>query len=73
MTASYGRYRTFDDYTTKKGKGGNIVIEIVDFKSNHLIWQGAAVGALTGLSSPEDADEVVPKAVRDILSKFPPK
>ena len=54
-------------------KEGTIVIEIVDFKSNQLIWQGAAVGALTGLSSPEDADEVVPKAVRDILSKFPPK
>ena len=150
VTASYGRYKTFDYYTTKKGKGGTtslmdtrvraalekelqvrgfvmsskadpdflvtyypiieqkkyrttahmgmgwgyrpmygrigtsvsqvhkykegtIVIEIVDFKSNQLIWQGAAVGALTGLSSPEDADEVVPKAVRDILSKFPPK
>ena len=54
-------------------KDGTIVIEIVDFKTNQMIWQGAAVGALTGLTNPEDADEVVPKAVRDILSKFPPK
>lgn len=54
-------------------KEGTIVIEIVDFKTNQMIWQGAAAGALTGLSNPEDADEVVPKAVRDILSKFPPK
>jgi hypothetical protein len=54
-------------------KEGTIVIEIVDFKTNQLIWQGAAAGALTGLNSPEDADEVVPKAVRDILAKFPPK
>ena len=52
---------------------GTIVIEIVDFKTNQMIWQGAAAGALTGLNSPEDADEVVPKAVRDILAKFPPK
>ncbi len=150
VTASYGRYRTFDYYTSKKGTGGtttlmdkrvraavekelqakgfametkadpdflvtyypivqnrkvrtnvrmgmgwgyrpfyggvstttsqvrnykegSIVIEIVDFKTNQLIWQGAAEGALTGLNSPEDADEVVPKAVRDILAKFPPK
>ena len=54
-------------------KEGTIVIEIVDFKTNQMIWQGAAAGALTGLNTPEDADEVVPKAVRDILAKFPPK
>jgi hypothetical protein len=54
-------------------KEGTIVIEIVDFKTNQLIWQGAAAGALSGLNTPEDADEVVPKAVRDILAKFPPK
>jgi Domain of unknown function (DUF4136) len=54
-------------------KDGTIVIEIVDFKTNQMIWQGAAAGALTGLDNPEDADEVVPKAVRDILAKFPPK
>ena len=52
---------------------GTIVIEIVDFKTNQLIWQGAADGALTGLNNPEDANDVVPKAVRDILAKFPPK
>ena len=52
---------------------GTIVIEIVDFKSNQMVWQGAAAGALTGLNNPEDADEVVPKAVRDILAKFPPR
>ncbi|MDP1831240.1 MAG: DUF4136 domain-containing protein [Geothrix sp.] len=54
-------------------KEGTIVIEIVDFKTNQMIWQGAAAGALTGLDNPEDADEAVPKAVRDILAKFPPK
>ena len=57
----------------RKYKEGTIVIEIVDFKTNQMIWQGAAEGALTGLNSPEDADELVPKAVRDILAKFPPK
>jgi hypothetical protein len=54
-------------------KEGTIVIEIVDFKSNQMIWQGAANDALTGLDSPEEANEVVPKAVHDILAKFPPK
>lgn len=148
VTASYGRYKTFDYYTSKKGTGGTtslmdkrvraavekelrakgfsmetkadpdflvtyypivqerkvrstvhvgwgyrpfrggigtsstrvrkyqegtIVIEIVDFKSNQMVWQGAAAGALTGLENPEDANEVVAKAVADILARFPPK
>ncbi len=54
-------------------KEGTIVIEIVDFKSNKMVWQGAAEGALTGLDNPEDANEVVARAVHDILAKFPPK
>ncbi len=68
----YGRVGTTTSQV-KHYKEGTIVIEIVDFKSNQMIWQGAAVGALTGLASPDDADEVVPKAVRDILAKFPPR
>jgi Domain of unknown function (DUF4136) len=57
----------------KHFKEGTIVLEIVDFKTNQLVWQGVAAGALTGLNNPEEADELVPKAVRDILAKFPPK
>ena len=38
-----------------------------------MVWQGAAAGALTGLDNPEDANEVVAKAVADILARFPPK
>ena len=53
-------------------KEGTIVVEIVDFRSNQMVWQGVAAGALTGLNNPEDANEVVPRAVRDILAKFPP-
>ena len=45
----------------------------MDFKSNRMIWQGAAEGALTGLDDPEQANEVVARAVHDILQKFPPK
>ncbi len=51
---------------------GTIVVEIVDFKTNQLIWHGAAVGALTGLETPEDAEEVVTREVRRLLEGFPP-
>lgn len=53
-------------------KEGTIVVEIVDFKTNQLIWHGAAIGALTGLETPEDAEEVVTREVRRLLDGFPP-
>ena len=54
-------------------KEGTIVVEIVDGKSNQLVWQSAAVGALTNLEDPVEAKEQVAKAVADMLEKFPPR
>jgi hypothetical protein len=52
---------------------GTIVLEIVDNKTNQLIWQAAAEGALSNLEDPQDADEQIAKAVREMLNRFPPK
>lgn len=54
-------------------KEGTIVLEIVDFKTNQMVWKAAAEGALTELRNPEDADEVVNRAVRQMLAHFPAK
>ncbi|WP_005033550.1 DUF4136 domain-containing protein [Holophaga foetida] len=53
-------------------KEGSIILEIVDYKTNEMIWQAVADGALTDLRTPEDADEVVADAVERMLEKFPP-
>jgi hypothetical protein len=54
-------------------KEGTLVVEIVDGKRNELVWQSAAVGALSNLGDPEEAQEQVAKAVADMLAKFPPR
>lgn len=51
---------------------GTIVVEIVDFKTNQMVWHAAAEGALTELGTPENADETVQRAVRQMLDRFPP-
>jgi hypothetical protein len=56
-----------------KYKEGTIVLEIVDFKTNQMVWQSVAEGALTDLDSPEKADSMVAKAVHDMLNQFPPQ
>jgi hypothetical protein len=53
-------------------KEGTLILEIVDFKTNQLIWKAAAEGALTELRTPEEADAAVNQAVRQMLERFPP-
>lgn len=54
-------------------KEGTIVLEIVDFKTGQRVWQASAEGALTDLKTPEDADRMVARAVKQMLEKFPPR
>ncbi len=69
----YGVGTRFSTSQVHQYKEGTIVLEIVDGKSNQLVWQSAAEGALTGLQGhPEDAQEQINKAVTEMLSKFPP-
>ena len=51
---------------------GSIVLEVVDRKTNQMVWQAVAGGALTGIEDPKDAEDQVTEAVRKMLSKFPP-
>lgn len=52
---------------------GTIVLEVVDFKTNELVWQAAAEGALNAVETPEEAEDIIQRAVRDLLESFPPK
>jgi hypothetical protein len=52
---------------------GSIILEMIDFHSNQLVWRGAAEGALTGVKDPRDAEEQVTAAVRKLLGNFPPR
>jgi len=51
---------------------GSIVLEVTDRRSQQVVWQGVADGALTGLRDPQDAEEAVSWAVKKLLGKFPP-
>ena len=68
----YGAGARFSTSQVHQYREGTIVLEIVDSKSNQLVWQGSAEGALTGLDNTEDASEQINKAVRDMLVNFPP-
>lgn len=61
-----GAYPTVSEYTA-----GKIIIDIIDDKRNILVWQG--VGSGLNLSNIDNKAERIPKAIDEILSKFPPQ
>jgi hypothetical protein len=52
-------------------QSGTIIIDIIDDKKNVLVWQG--VGADFNLSNISAKAERIPKAIQEILAKFPPQ
>jgi len=68
----YGVGTHFSTSQVHTYREGTIILEIVDSRSNQLVWQGAAEGALANFDNPEDAQEQISKAVRDLLTNFPP-
>lgn len=49
---------------------GTIIIDVIDNQKNVLVWQGAGSGL--DVSNLDRKDEDIPKAVNEILAKFPP-
>jgi hypothetical protein len=49
---------------------GTIIIDIIDDKKNILVWQGAGSGL--NVSNLDSKADDIPKAVEEILAKFPP-
>ncbi len=69
----YGTGTISNSNQLHKFREGTIVLEVVDSKSNQLVWQGAAEGVVTSLDTSEDKQKKISKAVRDLLANFPPE
>jgi hypothetical protein len=59
--------------TTREYDVGTLVVDIVDAKSNQLVWRGAKEGRLRKKQTPEQRTEAINKTIAEILKNFPPK
>lgn len=52
---------------------GTITIDLVDARTNKLVWRGWSEGSLEGIDNQEIIEARVDEAIAKILSKLPPK
>jgi len=52
---------------------GSLIIDIVDAKTNELVWRGVAQSEVYPQSDPDYRNRQIESAIKNILSQFPPK
>lgn len=56
---------------TNNYNSGSIVIDIIDAKTQKLVWQG--VGSGISVDSPRSKQKQIPQIVADIMANYPPQ
>lgn len=56
---------------TNNYNSGTIVVDMVDAKTNKLVWQG--VGSGISVDSPKSKQKQIPEIVADIMANYPPQ
>jgi stage V sporulation protein SpoVS len=57
-------------YNTYNYKDGSLIIDIVDAKTQKMVWQGTGNAEID--KAPKDPDKFISDAVKKILAPFPP-
>jgi hypothetical protein len=57
-------------YDTRHYKDGSLIIDVIDAKSNNLLWQGIGNKEIDGPAKNPDTN--IPKAINSIMASFPP-
>ena len=60
----------YTTYNTYEYKDGSLIIDIVDAKTNKMIWEG--IGNKDIDKAPKDPDAAIKNAVTSIMATFPP-
>lgn len=57
----------------KEYEVGTLILDLVDAKTNKLIWRGAANGVIRDYKTPQQRIAKMNEAVTGVLANFPPK
>lgn len=67
----YGPYWTHMHTSVYAYREGTLIIDLMDQKTNNLIWRGWAESAIEGMYDRERVDHLIKASVEKIFRKFP--
>lgn len=69
----YGGGAGYSETYVSQYEQGTLVIDLVDTRSERLVWRGAGQSRLKASTTPEESEERARNVVSHILFRFPPK
>lgn len=70
---SYGQYWTRANTNTYSYREGTLILDLMDKKTNQLIWRGWAVTDVKDSYSPKQVEALIEEVVSKLFRKFPKK
>ena len=67
----YGPYWLRMETNVRQYQEGTLIVDVMDAKTNNLIWRGWATSVIDMHYSADDAEALIKKAVDKIFKKFP--
>ena len=69
-----GRWSAYEGTTTTERvfTEGSLTVDLFDTAGKELVWLGTASETIDPSASPDERDEIVARAVRDMFDGFPP-
>ena len=68
---SYGPFWTRTNTNLYTYKEGTLILDLMDRKTNNLVWRGWAVTDVQESYTPQEIEEIIKKVVSKIFKKFP--
>jgi len=68
----YGYWRAGGGVDVYQYQVGTLILDIVDAKTNRLVWRGTASGVVDPSPKPEETTKRINEAVEKMLANFPP-
>jgi len=72
VTPYFGRWALLPDVYVDRYEVGTLLIDIIDARSNELVWRGSARARLQDLDGADEREERTAEALRAVLELFPP-
>ncbi|QBF81885.1 DUF4136 domain-containing protein [Shewanella maritima] len=59
--------------TVREYEVGTLIIDLVDNKTDKLVWRGTVADTIKNKSTPEEREQLINEAINKVMLNFPPK
>ena len=73
MTSMIKVPTSYSQTTVREYEVGTLIIDVIDHKTDKLVWRGSVADTIRDKNTPEERVAVINEAIATVMMNFPPK